>query len=276
MFGRSGELGRVLQRTLSARHEVVPQASHFDVRHRETVFSAVRAANADVVVNAAAMSNVDRCEHDAEAFSVNALGPRWLAQACEASGTLLVQMSTDHVFSGEKGSPYHEWDAVGPIQDYGRSKLAGEREVRAHAPRHLIVRTSWLYGGSSSDFPQVVLGRARRNMPQRVVDDHAGSPTCVDDLAEALLQLLEAGAMGTVHVANPGTASPYAFAQEIVSSAGLKAPVRVQTGAPLIGSAPRPKNSSLTSLVLPSYGVVMRPWREALRHYLHKVAAEGM
>jgi dTDP-4-dehydrorhamnose reductase len=274
VFGTSGQLGSVLQQTLSERHEVVSYARHFDVRHRETVFSAVRAAHADVVVNAASMTNIDRCERDAEAFSVNALGPRWLAQACEAAGVLLVQMSTDHVFSGEKGAPYHEWDVPGPVQDYGRSKLAGELEVRAHAPRHLIIRTGWLYGGDASDFPQVVLERARRALPLRVLDDYAGSPTCVDDLARALLELLEAGAMGTVHVANPGTASRFTFAREIVHSAGLTVPVRVLSSEALAGSAPRPKNSSLTSLVLPSFGVVMQPWPEALRKHLRKLLAE--
>ena len=270
VFGTSGQLGHVLERVLSTRHEVTPYPRDFDVRNREGVFEAVRAARPDVVVNAAAMTNVERCERDDEAFSMNALGARWVAQASAAGGALLVQMSTDYVFRGDKGAPYHEWDDVGPIQDYGRSRLAGEEEAREHAPRHLIVRTAWLYGGKTAGYVQSVLEKARRKETVWAVDDLIGSPTLIDDLAAAVLQLIEAEAMGTVHVANPGSASRYGFAQEVLRCAGATASVRAVASGTLASVVPRPHDCSLTSLVLPAFGVSMRPWTEALRAYVRQ------
>jgi dTDP-4-dehydrorhamnose reductase len=234
----------------------------------DRVDEAVDAGRIDVVINAAAMTDVDGCERDeTAAYRNNALAARWLAIAAERHKAFLIHVSTDYVFSGEKGSPYHEWDATGPIQTYGSSKLAGEAEVRVHSSRHLIARTSWLYGGPEKGFVRAILRRAKQGEPLRVVVDQAGSPSFTGDVAVGLIDLMEAGVYGTVHLANAGGASRFDLAREIVRQTGLGVDVLPLDVAPSTPAA-RPRNTSLASLVLGSVGIRMPTWQEGLHAFM--------
>lgn len=274
VFGAGGQLGQALQEVLqhSDRHDVLPfTRADVDVADRAAVDGAVEASRPDVLINVAAMTDVDGCERDqAWAYRCNSLAARWLAVAAERHGALLIHVSTDYVFSGEKGAPYHEWNTTEPIQAYGSSKLAGEGEVRWHCPRHLIVRTSWLYGGPDKGFVRAILRLAKQGDPLHVVADQAGSPSFAGDVARGITGLMDRGAVGTVHVANTGRASRFEFAQEIVRQAGYKVPVQTLETAPVPSVARRPRDTALESLVLDGLGVQMPTWQEGLQAFLSR------
>lgn len=225
----------------------------------------------DIVVNAGAWTAVDDCEADPDrAYLVNALACRWLADACRQTGTHLVQVSTDYVFDGEKSEPYHEWDEPNPQCVYGVSKLAGEREVRAHLPGAAIVRTSWVFGEHGHNMVKTVLSLRDRD-ELAFVDDQRGCPTSAADLADAIWTLTEQRTPGTFHVTNQGATSWYGFVRDVLELAGEDPDkVRPITTAELDPPrpAPRPANSVLDNAALRLSGLPL------LRHYrepLHEV-----
>lgn len=278
VFGASGRLGRVLQCVLAQRHRVFAYArSDVDILDAHAVRAALSHAQAQVVVNAAAMTDVDLCERNpAACYRVNALGPRLLAQEADRRGALLVHVSTDYVFDGQKGIPYHEWDSPHPIQEYGRSKLSSEHEVSSHARRHLIVRTAWLFGGEGPQrgFVAAVLRAGRTGTPLPFIPNQVGSPTYVPDLAQAIADLLKQAAAGTVHAVNPGRVTRMALAETVLRKVDVHLPTLPGPGMQALPIAPRPQGSALQSLVLPVLGVTMRPWTEALEDYLRQEADE--
>ena len=273
IFGAGGQLGQALCAEFQHRgqHDVAAfQKADVDVSDRRQVDGAIDAGHIDVVINAAAMTDVDGCERaEAAAYRSNALAARWLAIAAERHKALLIHVSTDYVFSGEKGSPYHEWDATGPIQAYGASKLAGEAEVRAHSSRHLIARTSWLYGGQEKGFVRAILRRAKQAEPLNVVVDQAGSPSFTGDVAKGLVDLMDAGVYGTVHVANAGGVSRFEFAREILRQVGVAVDVLPLDMAPTALAA-RPRNTALASIVMGSVGIRMPTWQEGLQAFMQR------
>ena len=214
-------------------------------------------------------------EEPEPALRVNALGPRLLAERCAAAGTLLVQISTDYVFSGDAERPYTETDRTEPRSVYGSSKLAGELLVRSAAPDHLIVRVSSLYGPGGSrakggtNFVSDMLGMHRAGKPIRVVTDQIHSPTYAPDAAEAIAQLLEREVRGTVHVSNTGWCSKFDFAARIFALAGLTpdlTPIRL---ADLPPQPPRPRYTVLAHEALRAAGVpAPRAWEEGLAEYV--------
>ncbi len=271
VIGAGGQLGRALIDSFQDSAEVHGFAHEdLDVTCRRDVLGALETAGPDVVVNAAAMTDVDGCElKTAAAFAVNTLAVRWFAEACLISGARLVQISTDYVFSGDQEVPYQEWDPPGPLQVYGRSKLAGECEAISGCPGSLIVRTSWLYGGSERGFVQAVLRKLHAASTLRVVTDQRGSPSYTRDVAQAIAQMVQIGVTGVTHVTNGGSCSRYELAQEIAHCAGTGAvvePVRTVDLQP--SAARRPPNTALESLVCPAVGVVLRPWQEAIDEFV--------
>jgi len=239
-----------------------------------------------VVVNAAAMTHVDRCEREPEAARrANAEGPERLAQACEERGFRLVHVSTDYVFAGDAQRPYREDDPPAPASEYGRSKLEGERRVLARCPSALVVRTSWVFG-RGRNFVAAILAQAaeRRRLgdpsPLRVVDDQRGRPTYAADLAAGIQALVEAGARGLYHVANRGEATWWELARASLDEAGFGelGVERIRTGD-LSLPAPRPTYSVLDCSKAEGLGVRPRSWRDALRAFLHSpdspLAPEG-
>jgi dTDP-4-dehydrorhamnose reductase len=181
----------------------------------------------------------------------------------------VLAMSTDYVFEGAVPAPRREQDPVSPIGVYGRSKAEGENGVREVNPRHVIVRTSWLYGAGGRNFVDTILARARAGGPLRVVDDQRGSPTWTEDLAEGTLALMDARQYGTYHVTGSGDCTWHEFAVAICETAGVKAEVTAIASAELGRAAKRPAYSVLHN---GSYehvtGRRMPHWRDALQRYL--------
>jgi dTDP-4-dehydrorhamnose reductase len=277
--GAGGQLGRCLVERLRAQDALVaaPDRHALDVTDREAVRRAVLGAPGgppSVVVNAAAMTQVDRCESEPEAAQrANALAPGWLAEATREAGAAFVHVSTDYVFDGTARRPYREDDPTGPRSVYGRTKLEGEERVRAGHPDALVVRTAWVFG-PGRNFVRTILDaaeRARRGEgpPLRVVDDQRGSPTWAGHLADALLALVERDARGTYHAANSGSATWWELARAAVDAWGHpELPIEKVTSAEFPRPAPRPAWSVLDLGKAERAGVRTPDWREGLRAYL--------
>ena len=235
----------------------------------------------DLVVNCAAVTNVDGCEADEEgAYRVNALGARALARACRACGAKLVHVSTDYVFPGTDPRPRTEDDPVGPISAYGRTKLAGERLAREACERTFVVRTAWLYGYVGRNFVKTMLRLARERGAISVVSDQYGNPTSANDLAHAILAIGATEGYGVYHCTNDGTCSWFDFACAIVDGAGVECEKEPLTSAEykerFPQSADRPAYSSLDNKRLrETVGDCMRPWRDALSTYLDRLEELG-
>lgn len=237
--GAGGQLGRdAAERFAASGHEVIAAGrGELDIAQRDQVMSAVGSVGPDVVVNCAAYTAVDACETDADrAYLVNALAVRNLAEAAHRFGAHLCHVSTDYVFSGDKGGPYHEWDRPDPQSVYGASKLAGEREAGEEAT---VVRTSWLCGRHGSNMVATVLRLAAEGGPMQFVDDQRGSPSFTPDVAAVIEKLVADRRPGLYHVTNQGEASWYHFAREILVAAGQD-PDRVVPIATADLQPPRP------------------------------------
>ncbi len=228
-----------------------------------------------IVINCAGYTDVDRAESEPElALAVNGTGAGAVARACAEVGAHLVHISTDYVFDGSRRRPYPENAVPRPLSAYGRSKLEGERQVRAALDRALIVRSAWLFGPGRPGFVDKVLERARRGQEVRVVTDQVGSPTYTRDLARALLTLARRRVFGLVHLVNQGQASRFELARQCLRLAGLDPElVRPATTAELgTAPAPRPPFSVLESRrAARLLGGPLPTWLDALERYL----AEG-
>ena len=270
--GVHGQLGRALEK--QARQRGLTVAGHdldtLDIRDPDAVAKLVGALEPTTLINCAAFTAVDACETDeAAATAINGTAVGHLAAACNAAGARLVHLSTDYVFSGDGDRPYTESDPVAPASAYGRSKLEGERLART-ADRHLIVRTAWLYGRGGANFVEAIRRQVDGGASSlRVVADQVGSPTFCDDLAEALLELVDADAGGVVHAANSGSTSWHGFAVEIVRRLGAEVAVHAVTTADYPRPAKRPAYSVLdTSRLAAVIGHPLPPWQDALARYL--------
>jgi dTDP-4-dehydrorhamnose reductase len=263
--GAGGMLGTDLSRALGDREVTALGRRDLDITDAAAVSRAV--AGHDVVINAAAYTDVDAAESDeAAAFAVNAGGAGTLADAAAAAGARFVQVSTDYVFDGTATSPYAEDAPRAPLGAYGRTKAAGEELVLRH-PRVYLVRTAWLYGEHGSNFARTMLRLAADRETVSVVTDQIGQPTWSHDLATAIVGLLDAEApFGTYHGTNAGAASWFDFARAIFEESGLD-PERVQPtdSSAFVRPAPRPAFSVLGHAAWSAAGLTPpRPWREAL------------
>jgi dTDP-4-dehydrorhamnose reductase len=253
--GAGGQLGRDVVRVCETAEDEVVAADHarLDLGQRDQVYSAILSIRPDVVVHAGAWTAVDACEGDPDrAYRVNALGTRWVADACRRAGSYLCYVSTDYVFDGTKEDAYVEWDQTNPQSVYGRSKLGGEHEVAALAPEAGVVRTSWVCGEHGHNMVKTVLGLADR--PQLAfVDDQRGSPSFTLDLAICIRQLAVKRLPGTFHVTNQGAVSWYEFVRDILEVSGHDpSTVKPISTADLDPPrpAPRPANSVLDNAAL--------------------------
>lgn len=263
--GSRGQLGLALQRVLAAGHEVLGLVRPMhDITDMDAIGMAIREFVPDIVIHAAAMTDVDGCERDPEAARrVNVLGTRNVAVAAQQVDAKLVYISTDYVFDGRKAAPYWEYDDVNPLSVYGRTKWLGEEIVRRFSSRYYIVRTAWLYGEGEDNFVGTVLRLARERGSLHMVTDEVGSPTFVLDLAQAILKLLETFAYGTYHLSNAGTCSRYQWAREILDIAG-RDDVRLIPSQNYERLAQVPKRVVLRNVCAAELGITMRSWREAL------------
>jgi dTDP-4-dehydrorhamnose reductase len=276
--GAAGMLGQdLVAAATAAGHEALafPRAD-LDITDGAAVARVLADVRPDVVVNSAAWTNVDGAETDeAGAQAVNGTGAGNVARAAAACGAWTIHVSSDYVFDGRKGSPYVESDPVGPLSSYGRSKLAGEREVAAQAPQwHTIVRSSWLFGPGGPCFPATILRLARERDELKVVDDQIGCPTFTGHLAEALVKLADGAArpVGIVHVAGGGSCSWFEFAREIVAEAGVTCDVKPCSTEEFPRPATRPANSVLRS-ERGGEAPLLPEWREGLARYMALTAA---
>ena len=265
LTGAGGQLGRAIQDGWSGHEIVARTRAELDIVDLAAVRDALDAVKPDQVVNAAAYNAVDGAESDPEgAFAGNAVGPRHLALASAERELPLVHVSSDYVFDGCAGRPYHEFDATNPQSTYGRSKLAGEQAVRTHNPRHQIVRTAWLYSAVGRNFALTMRSLAERR-ELRVVCDQFGSPTYVPHLASGLERLVESGVYGTFHLASRGVASWYDLARALFRELGLAVEVAPIPTSEYPTPAARPPFSALVSLQQPRIG--LPPWRDGVKEF---------
>lgn len=277
VFGGAGQVGTALKALALSEGTVLeaPSRAEADIADRTAVAAMLDSGAWSAVINAAAWTGVDAAEDAvADAFAANALGPAILADATRRRNIPLIHISTDYVFDGEKPSPYEEDDRTAPLGVYGASKLAGEEAVRTGNPRHLIVRTAWVYGGTGRNFPNTMLRLAGERDRLRVVDDQWGAPTLAGDLASALLTLGLRHDLpernGIYHFVNRGETTWCRFAREIfalsAARGGPSAVVEPITTADFPTPARRPANSRLaTGRIERDFGIVPRQWEDALR-----------
>lgn len=289
LFGSSGQLGRELTRASAAR--AVPLAAlsraQADIADATAVEAAIAHHRPSLVVNTAAYTKVDLAETEiAAARQGNEIGPATLGAACAAAQVPLIHISTDYVFDGGKSSAYVEDDPVAPINNYGRSKAAGERAIRAATSRHVIIRTSWVYGEFGENFLKTMVRLAATRNELRVVADQRGCPTSTSDLADAILTIaprLIAGenVWGTYHFAGTGVTTWHGFATRIVAAqaplTGRKPHVTAISTAAFPTAARRPANSELDcSRFERVFGLRGRPWAEQADAVTHALVRATM
>ncbi len=269
--GANGMLGVDLCRVLNRNNEVIGlDLGEMDITRGEEVMSILQKLRPDIVVHTAAFTDVDGCEQEQEkAFLINGAGTVNIVSACEKIGCQLAYLSTDFVFSGGKKGLYMEEDKPEPVNVYGKSKLAGEKET-AKLKNSFIIRTAWLYGKAGRNFVTAILEKARSQDILRVVDDQAGSPTYTVDLARMIARVIEGASSGIYHISNRGSCSRFDFAREILKAANIKGveiiPIK---SSGLTSPAKRPANSALGDFRLKHEGFGgMRRWELALKEFL--------
>jgi len=243
-----------------------------DLESRKALQTTLSRIQPDVIIHCAAFTDVDGCESQKEkAWRVNRDVVENIAKWVNGSGARLFYVSTDYVFDGTKDLPYNEEDPVCPINVYGRSKQGGEMAVSMLMERGATVRTSWLFGSGGGNFVKSILRRARSGGRLKVVTDQRGSPTYTVDLAEGIFHLVQSGASGTYHLCNSGSCTWFEFAREILTQAGMgDLPMNKITSEELARPARRPQNSVLSCEKYHTRtGKTLRPWKDALRAYLH-------
>jgi dTDP-4-dehydrorhamnose reductase len=274
--GAGGMLGRELLRAARAREIALLgwDRRALDVTDADAARRALDEARPDVVIHAAAWTDVDGCEADPErAFRTNAKGTVNLAAACREAGARLVTISTDYVFDGEGTEPYREDAPPGPMNVYGWSKLAAEDATLALGRSGCVARTAWLYADHGKNFFRTMLRLAEERSAIDVVDDQHGCPTFAADLAEALLEVAASGASGVLHVVNGGATTWYGFARAIFAEASRPVVVRAVTSERFPRPARRPHNSVLSDSRLAAAGMASPPaWEDGLRRCVVRVA----
>ena len=266
IVGGKGMLGTDLAQLLRGRKESVKvlDRPEIDITNVKSVTEQIN--DTDIVVNTAAFTAVDPAEeNEAAAFAVNATGPEILARRCADLGVRLVQISTDYVFAGDAETPYPEGAVMAPKSAYGRTKAAGEWAVRTYTDDYLIIRTAWLYGAYGNCFPKTMAKLSDAHEQLSVVTDEWGQPTWTVDLANLIINLVEAKApAGVYHGTASGSTNWHGFTKEIVKSYG-KDPAMVgeTTAAAFNRPAPRPHYSVLGHQALNRIGVKhIGDWRE--------------
>ncbi|MDB5975827.1 MAG: dTDP-4-dehydrorhamnose reductase [Nevskia sp.] len=280
LLGSNGQVGHELLRTLAPLGEVIAtDRAALDLGDESAIRALVRQVRPGVIVNAAAYTAVDRAESEPDlAFTINTRAPGVLAQEAVALGAWLVHYSTDYVFAGDKAQgAYQETDATGPINAYGRSKLAGEAAIAAAGCAHIILRTSWVYGAHGANFVRTIVRLAREREKLSIVADQVGAPTSSHLIAETTAQLIrqipgggEAAISGLYHLQSAGEASWYEFAGAIVEQLrGVDAAaVRCREILPIPASAyptpaQRPANSRLDcGKITQTFGLRLPHWRD--------------
>ncbi|MCG6873263.1 MAG: dTDP-4-dehydrorhamnose reductase [Gammaproteobacteria bacterium] len=279
LFGRNGQVGNALGTRLAGTELIAIDREEVDLADAAATAQAVRDSGAEVVINAAAYTQVDRAEQEeALATVINADAPGVMAAACKQTGARFIHYSTDYVFDGSGTQPLGEDQPVSPLGVYGRSKLAGEQAVAASGAHALVFRTAWVYSNHGHNFLLTMLRLGADRDRLTIVNDQVGSPTWAGAIADATLAALAAWMedtdpgqrAGTYHLTNAGQTSWWGFARAIFDGAGINVDVQpVSTADYLAGQtqavAPRPAYSVLSNAKLQRvFGVTLPPWQDSL------------
>jgi dTDP-4-dehydrorhamnose reductase len=281
LTGRNGQVGGELVRQLAGLGEVVStDRAALDLADADALRGFVRKARPDVIVNAAAYTAVDQAESEPElAMQVNGRAPGVLAEEAKTLGVLLVHFSTDYVFDGMQDKAYLETDFPNPLNAYGRSKVEGERAIVRTQCRHLILRTSWVYGPRGRNFLRTILSKARAGEGLRVVDDQFGAPTSSLMIGSALpgaisRTLSDSSLDGIYHMSASESTTWCGFARAIVEASGTHVPVQAIASAELRLPARRPRNSLLdNSKIASRLGIRLPSWRSGMTEVLAALSA---
>jgi dTDP-4-dehydrorhamnose reductase len=283
ILGAGGMLGRELSAAANRRglHPLLANGRcDVDITDTAALRALLADAHPDVVINAAAYTDVDGAERDTTlAMAVNGDGPAILARECARNDVLLVHYSTDYIFNGRSKKPYRVDHPPHPVNRYGESKLAGELAVAASGCRHLLLRTSWLFAPHGKNFVRTILSLAEQRTSIDVVNDQCGRPTHCRDLAEMTLDLIECGAEQsheTLHVTCGGQCTWFEFASEIIAGAELDCVVNPCATCDMPRPARRPAWSVLD--ITDTIRLIGRPrhWRDALAECVRELRAEHM
>jgi dTDP-4-dehydrorhamnose reductase len=279
IIGAGGRLGAALAREYSREFEVAGfNHAQLDLGATEKLGATLEPLDFDVMINAAAQTNVDRCEtHQEEAFQLNAEAPRLLAEICARKRAKLIHISTDYVFDGSKRTPYNEDDAAQPISVYGASKRAGEERVLEVSDKHLVLRVSWVFGPDRPSFIDAIIKRALVEEKVEAVADKFATPTYTIDLAPLIKPLFRgSGANGILHLVNRGECSWQQYGQwalDCCHASGMKLRAR-EVGALSLGDmnnfiAERPVYSVLSSAKFEqTSGLTPQSWKDAVNDYV--------
>jgi dTDP-4-dehydrorhamnose reductase len=276
VIGCNGQLGKDMVSTLTSAGHSVSQTDFpaIDIADPESVAQAVKDAPYQAVINCAAFTAVDACEtRKDDAYAVNAIGVRHIAEAARTIGAKVLHFSTDYVFDGMKNVPYVESDAPNPKSVYGQSKLEGERLLVQSLDNHIILRVAWLYGIHGQHFIKKIKTRALSlkgtGQALNVVTDEIGTPTYTLDVCRQTLELLKSNAQGLFHCTNEGFCTRFEFAQEIIKAYGPAIEVKPCLSKDFPLPAPRPAYGVLENKRLKDLGInVMRDWKVAFGEYV--------
>jgi dTDP-4-dehydrorhamnose reductase len=292
LFGKNGQVGWELQRSLAPLGELVALDRHSsdfcgDLANLDGVRETVKKVQPDAIVNAAAYTAVDKAESDVDnAHVINAEAPGVLAEAANAAGAWLLHYSTDYVFDGSGSKPWEEADPTGPLSVYGRTKLEGEQRIAALCARHLILRTSWVYAARGGNFAKTMLRLAAERDRLTVVSDQFGAPTGADLLADVTAHMLRSaligapGFAGIYHVAAAGETSWHGYARFVLDCAaksGRALKASADTVDPVATSsfptpAQRPHNSRLnTDKLRGAFGLQLPAWQQGVARMLAEI-----
>ncbi len=294
LTGVNGQVGRALQKSLAAHTVIAVDRAKLDLSQPDQIQQCVRSIQPQLIIHPAAYTAVDQAETEpALAHAVNAIAPQCLAEEAARIGAGMVHFSTDYVYDGQKEGAYLESDAVHPLSQYGRTKLAGEQAVQAVGLPHLILRTSWVYSADGSNFLKTMLRLFATREVLNVVDDQYGAPTSSDTIATAVAQLVmrwhqqDADQSGIYHLVNQGATSWYGFANEIKQqylqhrSSRQWPDLRLQQLNPIPSDAyptpaKRPKNSTLsTEKLVQQFGIELIPWHQALEALFYEQSLDA-
>lgn len=273
--GHKGQLGRALQQAFAGHDLALADLPETDITDAAGTAALITGFRPDLVLHPAALTDTTACQRDPDlAYRVNALGTRNVALGCQRAGAALLYISTNEVFDGAKREPYLEWEPVGPISAYARSKQAGEWYVQSLLDRYYIVRIAWLYGGGPSSFVTKTLEWARKSNDLRVVTDEVATPTYLPDLVQAIAALVRQPVYGVYHLTNAGACSRYEWARRILALAG-RGDVAVSPAvmADFPAAVPKPAYSVLRNFCGADLGITPRPWEEGLEEHFRTLKA---
>lgn len=277
--GASGQLGYDVERELERRgiEHLGTSSRELDITDREAVERLMAAYRPDAAIHCAAYTKVDLAEDEPErCWAVNADGTRNMAAACRKTGAKLLYISTDYVFPGTGERSYETGDPTGPVNTYGRSKLAGELAVQSLLEKYFIVRISWVFGKNGNNFVKTMLRLAETKAELSVVCDQIGSPTYTADLAPLLCDMVQTERYGVYHATNEGTCAWSEFAEAIFELAGRQVVVHPIPTSAYPTRAARPLNSRMSKERLRNNGFQELPeWKNALARYLKEITGEA-